>query len=189
MRTLILAGLVGSLLSACAVVPTAPQVSALPGSRKTFDAFQRDEAVCRNYAYVAAGGSQQQQASNQAAFNSAALGTVIGAAAGALIDGGHGAAAGAGLGLLTGAAVGSSQAQAGNWSAQGRYDSAYLQCMYERGNKVPGAYVSARPAYSPARPPSYSAPPPPNARPPRSAPPPDAAIPPPDAPPPSVWTR
>lgn len=187
-RILLLLGAT-SVLAGCASAPTAPRVTALPGSNKSYEAFQRDDAICRDRAYFAAGGSRAQQAGNDTVANSAVLGTLIGAAAGALIDGGHGAAVGAGMGLLTGAAVGSNQAQADGWSAQRRYDSSYLQCMYARGNQVPGRYVARRaPAYPPA---AYTPPPPPNAPPPYGAygaPPPDAAIPPPNAPPPS-WVR
>lgn len=187
MKRLILIAGAASLLAGCASVPTAPRVTALPGSHKSYEAFERDDAFCRDRAYVAAGGNRAQQASNESAANTAAIGTLIGAAAGALIDGGHGAAVGAGMGLFTGAAIGSNQSQADGWSAQRRYDSVYLQCMYARGNQVPGRYVARRaPAYPPA---GY--PPPPNAAPPYGgygAPPADAAIPPPNAPPPS-WAR
>src|SRR5215470_12283419 len=38
------------VLSACAVVPTGPNVMVLPAPGKPFEAFQADEAVCRQYA-------------------------------------------------------------------------------------------------------------------------------------------
>jgi len=170
------------LLAACASVPTAPRVTVLPGSGKTWSAFQRDDLMCRDAAYAAAGGARAQQSANDAAVGSAVAGTAIGAAVGGLINGGHGAAAGAGIGLLTGAAIGSNQAQAGGWDAQTRYDRVYVQCMYAQGNQVPGRYVARRQA-----PNAYAYPPPPPryAPPPASAySPPDAAIPPPNAPPP-----
>ncbi|MEG1833896.1 MAG: hypothetical protein RR240_11220 [Burkholderiaceae bacterium] len=189
MNRIFLVGALAASLAGCAAVPTAPRVAALPGSNKSFEAFQHDDAHCRSYAYRAAGGSAQQQASNEAAADSAALGTVIGAAIGALVNGGHGAAAGGGLGLLTGVAVGSNPSQVRSGSAQQRYDSAYLQCMYMRGNQVPGRYVVRR---QPVYPSAAYPPPPPNAPPPPAttlmAPPPDAAIPPPNAPPPP-WVR
>jgi hypothetical protein len=51
---------------------------------------------------------------------------------------GTGAAIGAGTGLLGGAAVGANADQAAGWNAQRRYDIAYQQCMYAKGNQVPG---------------------------------------------------
>ena len=38
------------MLSACVVVPTGPNVLVLPAPGKPFEAFQVDEAVCRQYA-------------------------------------------------------------------------------------------------------------------------------------------
>jgi hypothetical protein len=81
------------------------------------------------------------------------------------VGGGRGAAIGAGAGALGGTAVGGSQAERTEFSLQRRYDIAYQQCMYSRGNQVPG-YVGG-PAPYPA--PGYAPPPPP---PPGYAPPP-----------------
>jgi outer membrane lipoprotein SlyB len=69
-------------------------------------------------------------------------GTVIGAAAGAAIGSvtgraGPGAAIGAGTGLLFGSAAGSNAAGASYYQVQRRYDQAYVQCMYAKGNQVP----------------------------------------------------
>ena len=67
---------------------------------------------------------------------------MIGAAAGAAIGAvtgraGPGAAIGAGTGLLFGSAAGSNAAGASYYDAQRRYDHAYVQCMYAKGNQVP----------------------------------------------------
>jgi hypothetical protein len=58
------------LLGGCASIPSDPSVMVLPGTGKTFEQFQTDDAVCRH-------------------------------------------------------------------SVQGRYDIAYRQCMYAKGNQVP----------------------------------------------------
>lgn len=182
-----------SLLTACATVPTAPSVAALPGSGKTYNRYADDDARCRDRAYRAAGGVNTQQAVNEQAVGSALVGTVLGAAVGGLIDGGPGAAVGAGMGLLTGAAVGANQSTASSWQLQRRYDTTYLNCMYALGNKVPVSPQQAAYLRGPA-----AAVPPPNAPPPQAygvpgtAPaarsysvPADAATPPPNAPAPS----
>jgi hypothetical protein len=63
------------------------------------------------------------------------------------------------------------------WEAQRRYDGAYQQCMYAKGNQIPGAMRQTRRGYGPPPPP----PPPPGFD---SAPPfPSSAIPPPPPPP------
>jgi hypothetical protein len=135
---------------------------ALPGSTKSFDQFRADDAVCRQFAYEQVGGVTAQQAATDSAVRSAAVGTAIGAAAGALIGGSEGAAVGAGTGLIVGSAAGAGYADVSAGSTQQRYDYAYHQCMYLKGNKVPVAgHVASRPrqAYG------YY-PPPPNAPPP-----------------------
>jgi hypothetical protein len=170
-------------LAGCATAPSGPTQEAFPGRDKSFEQFQIDDASCRDYATVQIGGKSSADRANEAAVGSAAVGTALGAAAGALIGGGsQGAAVGAGFGLITGAAVGSGNAQGAYYSTQRRYDGAYYQCMYAKGNKVPmyGRYVQSAPPrqqyYNPAPPPPPPASPPPNL--------PPESIPPPNAPPP-----
>jgi hypothetical protein len=63
------------------------------------------------------------------------------------------------------------------WEAQRRYDNSYQQCMYSKGNQIPGVMREPRRGYGPPPPP----PPPPGFG---SAPPgPASAIPPPPPPP------
>lgn len=172
-------------LTACASVPSGPSLQALPGRTKSFEAFQYDDAACRDYALAQIGGRSAAEHANNAAVASAVAGTVIGAAAGAAIGGnGDAAGVGAGLGLITGSMIGAGESQGSYYASQRRYDAAYYQCMYAKGNKVPvsGRYAQPRPRYAPAVPP-------PNAPPPRGydAPPPDlppSSYPPPGAPPP-----
>jgi hypothetical protein len=67
------------LLGACATMPSGPSVMALPGTGKSFDAFQRDSAMCQQFAQAAVGGTS----SSQAAADSAVASSVAGAALGA----------------------------------------------------------------------------------------------------------
>jgi len=170
-----------AMLAGCVYMPTAPMVTALPGTGKAFDQFRIDDVNCRNYAYSSVAGPSQA-ASNTAAANTAAS-TALGAAAGALIgaaagDAGAGAAIGAGTGLLFGGTANANALGYSYYDLQRQYDSAYIQCMYAHGNRVP-ARVYGRTYPSPA----YSAPPPEDVPPdyvPRQGP----GTPPPDMPPP-----
>ncbi len=128
------------LLAGCASEPLAPNVAVMPPAGKPFEVFQADDQYCRAFARQQVGVEPGQTAQNQV-VSSAVAGTVIGAAAGALISGGHGegAGAGAGMGLLMGSAVGADSANRGGMSLQRRYDIAYEQCMYAKGNVLPSA--------------------------------------------------
>src|SRR6266403_657335 len=125
------------LLAACTTVPPGPRVMVLPGAGKSFDQFQTDDAVCRQWASQQAG-TTAQAVSGQSTLTGAAVGTLLGAGAG----------------------------DTSAHEVQRRYDNAYQQCMYAKGNQIP---VSAVPA---ARRSPYLAPPPP------PPPPPAAALPP-----------
>jgi len=129
-------------LTGCATFPSGPSVRVLPGEGKSFEQFQAEDAVCRQWAAQSIGASPQQMA-NQNAISGAAVGTALGAAAGALIgvaagNAGIGAAIGAGSGLLVGTASGADAGQYSGMEAQRRYDNTYVQCMYAKGNQVPG---------------------------------------------------
>ena len=129
------------LLGGCASIPSGPSVMVLPGAGKTFEQFQADDAVCRQWAAQSVG-TEPRKAATESAVGGAAVGTVLGAAAGALIGAASGspatgAAVGAGFGLLGGTAVGVGRGSGYYASVQGRYDIAYRQCMYAKGNQVP----------------------------------------------------
>ena len=150
MRRMPSIALLGTLaLGACTVAPPAgPSAMALPGKDKSFEAFQQDDASCRQYASVQIGGGSPAEAANQSMVGSAAVGTVVGAAAGAALGAAAGnpalgAAAGAGAGLLGGTAVGANAAASSGASMQHRYDMAYMQCMYGHGNSVPTTPTAA----------------------------------------------
>ena len=146
-------------LAGCVTVPNGPSMMSLPGSGKSFDQFRMDDNDCRQYASLQAGGTTPDQAAVDSGVRSAAIGTVVGAAAGALMDGSSGAGVGAGIGLLTGALMGSSTAYGSSYVLQQRYDIGYTQCMYAKGHKVPvsGGFMST----NEQTPPRYSTPPPP----------------------------
>lgn len=198
---MILAAGLALALGGCAVAPTAPSVMVLPGSQKSPEQFQSDANACQQQAQALL--ANDAQAANNQAVTSAAVGTVIGAAAGALMgQGSHNPSAaagwGAGTGLLIGSTVGGGNSQAASYSLQQRFDIAYMQCMYQRGNQVPGQISYRRLApvqpYASQPPQSYPPPnyPPPNYPPPNQPPPnyppasqPLPAYPPPNYPPPN----
>lgn len=155
------------LVTACATLPPGPSVMVLPGTLKTFDEFQTDDAVCRQWAALQTG-TTRKQAAGESAVSGATIGTVLGAALGAAFGAaagnpGIGAAVGAGTGLLGGTLGGADNAESAAYEVQHRYDMAYMQCMYSKGNQIPVARGSL-PAYSaqtPAAPPPPPPPPPP----------------------------
>src|SRR4051794_11368598 len=145
-------------LGACAVQPPqGPSVMALPPQGKSFEAFQGDDATCRGYAYQQTGGASSAQAATNSGVGSAVLGTALGAGVGAALGSvggamGTGAAIGGATGLFAGSAIGAGNAQAAGGNIQARYDTAYTQCMYARGNTVqsaPSGYAGGYPAYGP----------------------------------------
>ncbi|HXQ66004.1 MAG TPA: glycine zipper family protein [Alphaproteobacteria bacterium] len=148
------------LLGGCAPQPLSPSVPVMPAPNKPFDAFQQDQAVCRQFAQSQVAG-QENAGSNQV-LGSAIVGTVLGAGLGAALGGGKGAAIGAASGAVAGTAYGAGTGGAVQMTVQQHYDNAYMQCMYSRGNQVPGY----RPGYAPppppgGTPPAGGAPPPP----------------------------
>ncbi|SEM14046.1 Glycine-zipper containing OmpA-like membrane domain-containing protein [Syntrophus gentianae] len=130
------------LLSGCATVPTGPSVMVLPPPNKPFEQFQAEDAVCRQWAAQQIGLSPQE-AVNQNVAAGAIVGTAVGAGLGAAIGSasghaGTGAAIGAGSGLLVGTASGANAGRLYGYEAQRRYDIKYMQCMYAKGNQIPG---------------------------------------------------
>ena len=146
-RAIRVRALVVLLASGCVTVPSGPSVIVMPGSGKSFEQFQYDDAACRQWAQQQSGDAATS--ANQSTAAGAVIGTVIGAGLGAAIGAaagnpGAGAAIGAGGGLLGGTAVG---ANAGAYSAatvQRRYDAAYQQCMYSKGHQIPGYRATVR---------------------------------------------
>ncbi len=140
--------LLALVLGGCATIPTGPSVMVLPPPGKSFEQFQADDAICKQWAAQQIGLSPQEMA-NQNTATGAVVGTALGAGLGAAIgsasgSAGVGAAIGAASGLLVGTTVGANAGQVYGWQAQRRYDIAYLQCMYAKGNEVPGGAKSTR---------------------------------------------
>ncbi len=173
MRNLWLFPIAGMLLAGCAAsIPSGPSVMVLPGSGKNFEQFRADDSICRQWAGQQSGISANR-AVNDTAIQNAAIGTVLGAAGGAAIGAATGnpatgAAVGSGVGLLGGSAVGANNAARAGWTVQHRYDVAYMQCMYAKGNQIPVSANSRRPP-----------PPPPRRMAPTDIPPPPPGLPPP----------
>ncbi len=157
------------LLDACASQPMGPSVAVMPAPGKPFDVFQSDQALCKQFADQQVQGGAQS--TNNQQVGTAIIGTLLGAGLGAAVGGGRGAAIGAGAGAVGGTAVGAGPAGRAQFSLQQRYDIAYSQCMYARGNQVPGF----RPAGVPPPPPGYPPPPPGYPPPPSGYPPPPPA--------------
>jgi hypothetical protein len=149
-------------LGACASEPMGPTIPVMPAPGKPFDLFQSDQALCKQYASGEVQGGAQQ--ANNRQVGTAVIGTLLGAGLGAAIGGGRGAAIGAGAGAVGGTAVGAGPAQGAQYTLQQRYDLSYAQCMYSRGNQVPGYQPPAPPPPPPPPPryaPGYPPPPPP----------------------------
>ena len=157
-----------ALLSGCTTVPTGPSVAVMPAPGKPFEVFQADDAACRQWAQQQIGGASPGQTANQNLAAGAAVGTAVGAGLGAAIGAATGnvaagAAIGGATGLVGGASIGSNQGAYSGYQLQRRYDIAYQQCMYAKGNVIPGTGRQYR-APPPPPPPTYQqapAPPPP----------------------------
>jgi hypothetical protein len=157
------------LLAACTTVPMAPSVLVLPGTGKTFETFDEDDALCQQWAAQKTGTTPRKSATEQTP-TAAAIGTVIGAGAGAAIgaatgDAGAGAAIGGGSGLVLGTLTGADSGYGWGYEVQRRFDIAYQQCMYARGNRVPVDAVDTN-LTSPLSSSSRPIPPPPPGEPP-----------------------
>lgn len=125
----------------CATIPPGPSVMVMPPPGKPFEAFQSDDAICRGWAQQQSGW-QANDTVNRNTADGAALGALMGAGLGLAIGAASGnpatgAAIGAAGGALGGVALGSDRGAAAGWEVQRRYDTAYQQCMYAKGNQVP----------------------------------------------------
>jgi hypothetical protein len=141
--------LVLALLGGCASQPPGPRVAVLPAPGKPFELFMQDQAICEHYAGQEVRG--EADIATERAIGSTALGTLLGAGLGAAAGRGPGAALGAAIGAVIGTGVGGNIAAGATMDAQQRYDMAYAQCMYARGNQVP-VYLYP-PLITPAPPP------------------------------------
>jgi hypothetical protein len=145
-------------LNACTTMPSGPGVLVLPGDGKSFEQFQIDDNVCRQWAAKQTGPSSQEVADRNTA-EGAAVGTAIGAGIGAILGAasghaGEGALIGAGTGMLFGTSSGANTGYVYGREVQYRYDNAYQQCMYSKGNQIPAVTIRPK-TYR-----RYSSPPP-----------------------------
>ena len=97
---------------------------------------------CKQYVDQQVAGGPQQASNQQVLIG--AVGPALGAEVGAALGGGCGAEVGAGSGDVAGTEVGAGPARQAQISMQRRYDTAYTQCMYSRGNQI----ASFTPAYT-----------------------------------------
>jgi hypothetical protein len=125
------------LLCSCASTPMGPTVQVMPGPTIPFQIFQQNQEECKQYAQSQVAGQADQ--ANKAALGAAVIGTALGAATGAATSWhGQEAGAGAALGATAGTAIGAAGSQHAQGSIQDQYNNAYMQCMYSKGNQVPG---------------------------------------------------
>lgn len=149
----LVAGLTALLaLSACATQPTSPTIMVMPAPNKPFEVFVQDQQLCKAYAYRETAG--QADAANRRGIGAAVVGTALGAGLGAAVDGGHGAGVGAAGGAVAGTVVGAGTSSEYGDSVQRQYNIAYAQCMYAKGNQVPG-YQNVSTPSPPPPPPGY----------------------------------
>lgn len=127
------------ILVGCATTPVGPSLTVMPAPGKPFDVFKNDDKECREYAQNSLNTTADEIAAKNTA-KTAVVGAVLGAVAGAVADGGssRNVGTGAAVGLLGGAAMGAAGGGDASKEVQRRYDIAYQQCMYSKGNQVPG---------------------------------------------------
>lgn len=140
------------VLVGCASMPSGPRVAVMPAPGKPFELFVQEDQICRQYATQSIGQSVNEFG-RQSFANSAAAGVALGAVAGGLMGGHDGVASGAGTGLLMGSMIGAGENDYGVSEAQRRYDIAYQQCMYAKGNQLPGQRYQNNVNYPPPPPP------------------------------------
>lgn len=151
------------LLGCTTTLPTGPRVRVMPAPGKPFEVFVEEDRICRLYAEQSIGLSPSDAASKNA-VETTIKGVAIGTAVGALAGGREGAPTGAAVGLLAGSAAGTEQGSYAARDVQLRYDNAYQQCMYAKGNQIPGYQLQQIPPPPPRSgnmPPAPPPPPPP----------------------------
>ena len=140
------------LFTGCATAPLGPTVQVMPSPGKPFAKFQTESEECQAWAFQQMGGQEAVDRINANAVLYGIIGGAIGAGIGALSGASwgysprstrryaaHGAAMGAGIGTAAGAAQGAAASAYSSQQLQMIYDDAYLQCMYSKGNQVPGS--------------------------------------------------
>jgi uncharacterized protein YcfJ len=144
-------------LGACATMPAGPSVRVWPAAGKPLEVFQSEDTVCRQWASQQVG-TQANESANKTLATGAVVGTILGGGLGAAIGAanghvGTGLAVGAASGAIVGTAAASGPASGAQFEVQRRYDNAYMECMYAKGNQVPGVVDPSRKAALPPPPP------------------------------------
>jgi hypothetical protein len=145
---------ISAVAAGCAQTPQGSTVQVMPGPGKSFEAFQADQSDCKTFAATQVQG--QAEHANQRAVGAALLTTLLGAGVGAGAGApwgaaGQGAGAGAAAGAAMGAAVGANMSANEQVGIQVQYDNAFSQCMFAKGEMVPG-FVPPAPAVATAAP-------------------------------------
>jgi hypothetical protein len=122
------------LLSGCATSPMGPTAMVMPAQGKPFEVFAQEQAMCKQFAGGEVDGGATM--SNLKQLGTMAVSTVLGAGLGASVRGRRGAEFGGAVGAIGGAAMAGQGSTRDQYSLQGRYNLAYTQCMYSRGNQV-----------------------------------------------------
>ena len=143
-----------ALLWGCATMPTGPTVHGDAGPRESPLRYSWPMTACAGNGR--SGRSEERRRAKRpirilppGRLSERCSGAGVGAAIGSLSGQmGAGAAIGAGAGLLGGTAMASGPAYESQWQLQRRYDIAYQQCMYSKGNQIPGVRRAVR-AYPP----------------------------------------
>lgn len=131
-------GMAALVVVSCASTPVGPSIAVMPAPGKPFDVFQKDDQECRYYAQNSVGTTADDAAALNTA-KTAAIGAAVGAVAGVLSGGdSRSAGKGAAVGMVGGTVIGAQQGNSTAGEVQRRYDIAYQQCMYSKGNQVPG---------------------------------------------------
>lgn len=138
-------------LAGCASMPSGPRVAVMPSPGKPFELFVQEDNICRQFAEQSIGKSANDTGA-QTFATSAVTGTAIGATVGGLMGGSDSAATGAGMGLMAGSMIGAGESNYSVSDAQRRYDIAYQQCMYAKGNQLPGQQYQGNVTYPPPPP-------------------------------------
>ena len=124
-------------LGGCVTPPMGPTARVLPAPGKPFEVFAQEQAMCKQFAAGEVDGDATT--ANLKELGTAALSTALGAGLGAAVHGQRGAGIGGGVGAIAGALSAGHGSAREQYGLQGRYDLAYSQCMYSRGNQVAGA--------------------------------------------------
>jgi hypothetical protein len=114
-------------LGACASAPHAPSVSVLPGGGKSMEVFNTDDIACRVL-------SAQHSFDKGPPTDGMGLGTSP-----AVVEPRSPEARRSDTETGTGSMFGGAPAQEADnsFTAQQRYDTAYLKCMFSKGHQVP----------------------------------------------------